>query len=188
MNEVLKDVLDIIAIPITTLGLGLYLPQRWQKRQRDTQIKTELVTQIVELVMRTVMTIYMFKKHPTERNMTENIQESELEQVYKNWRVDTCVIGSKLHAYFPPKIHREWDDFSDMVTEYYENNWKNEGEKCVEESEGNINTLSKTKGDNKDNKCKLQDDKAILFYKKEKIIEKILDSDIRGFSRHKRRH
>lgn len=52
--------------------------------------------------MTTVMTVHVFKTRYMQKNMTNDSQEHELlDQVYKKWRVDTCVIGSKLHAYFP---------------------------------------------------------------------------------------
>ena len=101
MYEMIKDGLDIIAIPITTLVLGLLLPYRWQKRERDTKIKTELVTEITNLFMETAMTVYMYKIRCRHRSEVDTTQKSDLAQIYHQWKVKSCVIGSKLHAYYP---------------------------------------------------------------------------------------
>ena len=57
----LKDLLDVALVPIALAFLVPWVTQRWQNRQRDTQIKAELVAEISRLVMKTVMTVYVFK-------------------------------------------------------------------------------------------------------------------------------
>ena len=184
MNEAVKDVLDIIAIPLTTLVLGLVLPYRWQQRERDTRIKTELVADISELIMRTVMTIYVFKTRCGNKHEIDAEQKQELHESYMRWRVETCVIGSKLHAYFPATrnrgraLHLKWNEFSDLVTEFYEKNRDGDGEVSVEALEKLVNRHKvKMEGGSK-----LTEYKEIVFGIKAEIIQEILASDITGFA------
>lgn len=118
----LKDILDVVMVAIALAVLAPWITRRWQDRQRDSQTKTELVAEISGLVMTTVMTVHLFKTNLKPHSNTDHSQEQELEAIYKKWRVDTCVIGSKLHAYFPnPKkgdlpIHQKWQRFSDRLS------------------------------------------------------------------------
>lgn len=160
------EVLDVLLIPVTLALLVPWITRRWQHKQRESQIKVELVAAISELVMSTVMTVFVFQtKHKTTTGKNDT-QEEELNRVYQKWRVDTCVIGSKLHAYFPDKsqgdsqIHRKWHRFSDQLTEYYE--------RQMDTGAG---------GDPK----QLEAEKNVLFNTKAMIIEEVLRARITGF-------
>jgi hypothetical protein len=187
MNEAIKDILDIIAIPLTTLVLGLVLPYRWQQRERDTKIKTELVAEIVDLFMTTAMTVYMYKTRCRNGSDTDTNQKSELEQVYRQWKVQSCVIGSKLHAYFPKSenrqklIHKQWNHFADLVAEFYWHCWEIEGEIRIDE----LDKLANRKGIYKGRSVEKY--KEALFSIKAEIIQKILASKITGFADRKPR-
>jgi len=162
----LKDVLDIILVPIALALIAPWITRRWQDRQRDSQIKTELVTEITGLVMTTVMTVYLFNMRRAQQSMNNDTQENELDRIYRKWRVDTCVIGSKLHAYFPEKekgdtqIHRRWHCFSDQLTKHCENGMDMNCKKIPDQ---------------------LEKEKEALFEEKAKIIENILAARITGF-------
>lgn len=164
----LKDVLDVVMIPITVAVIAPWITKQWQDRQRGGQIKTELVAEISGLVMTTVMSVLVSNKRDGQQTMANDDQEHELDRVYKNWRVNTCVIGSKLHAYFPNRekgdeqIHKKWDKFSEKLTMYYEESRKN---------------ICKNSLD------KLNEGKEVLFEEKAKIIEEILTSQITGFKK-----
>ena len=160
----LKDVLDVALIPVILSLIAPWITQQWQERQRNSQIKTELVAEISGLVMETVMTVYLFNTRYRQQILNNDSQEHELDRVYKKWRTDTCVIGSKLHAYFPDtdkgdrQIHKKWEKFSNQLTKYYE--------------------------DSRDNKKRVEDlnvEKENLFEEKAKIIAEILASKITGF-------
>lgn len=158
-----KDILSVLMVPVALVLLAQWIAHRWQDRQRDSETKTKLVADISELVMSTVMTLHLFR---TSDKQQSNSNEQEVDQVYKKWRVDTCVIGSKLHAYFPdPKkgneqIHKKWRFFSDSLSEYYENGSEKENKKSIEHWEK---------------------EKEKLFDQKSKIIAEILTSKITGF-------
>lgn len=162
----LKDILDVVMIPVTLSLIAPWITQRWQNRQRDTQIKTQLIAEISGLVMTTIMTVHLLNAGYRQQIMTNDNQESELDRVYKKWRADTCVIGSKLHAYFPDKekgdmqIHEKWKNFSNQLTQYYEDSRAENPKKS---------------GDG------LKKEKENLFEIKATIIEEILASKITGF-------
>lgn len=162
----LKDVLEVFLLPLTLSLIAPWVTYLWQNRQRDLNIKTELVAEIVGLVMTTVMTVFIFNTRNGQAAMTDNNQEHELDQVYKKWRTDSCVIGSKLHAYFSDKekddmqVHKKWEKFSNQLTKYYEDLSDKNSRKSVDD---------------------LNEKKEDLFEGKAKIIEEILASKITGF-------
>jgi hypothetical protein len=153
-------------VPIALALIAPWITRRWQDRQRDSQTKTELVAEISGLVMTTVMTVHLFKTRPKRQSDNSDSQELELERIYKKWRVETCIVGSKMHAYFPdPKkgdkqVHRKWHYFSDRLTRYYEDSRDT---------------------DNKKSSAQSEKDKEDLFKEKARIIEEILASKITGF-------
>jgi RNase H-fold protein (predicted Holliday junction resolvase) len=166
----LKDILDVVMVPIALALLAPWITRRWQDKQRNSQIKTELVAEISSLVMTTVMTAYLFKtraKRQSDSHDSVGSEIQELERIYKKWRVATCVIGSKLHAYFPNteigdmQIHKKWDRFSEQLTKYYEESRVVNSKVSDEQS---------------------KKEKEALFEEKARVIEDILASKITGFS------
>jgi len=63
----LKDVLEVVLIPIALALLVPWITRRWQETQRDSEIKTELIAEISELVMTMVMTVYLFNAGHTNK-------------------------------------------------------------------------------------------------------------------------
>jgi hypothetical protein len=169
----LKDLLDVFLVPIVLAALGLWLPLRWQHKQKELEIKTKLVSEISESVMKTVMTVYLyiiFGKQ-SQQNMGNDSQQEKLDQTYKKWKVDSCIIGSKIHAYFPAEekgkkqIHRKWLAFSDRLSKYYRTTREIQKEK---------------------NECELEEEKEEVLSQKAEIIQEILVSRITGFRRIRR--
>ena len=162
--DTIKDILEVVMIPIALALLALlaeWIARRSENRRRDSETKAELVAEISELVMTTVMPLQLCRSDELQINI-DDCQEKELKRIYKEWSINTCVIGSKLHAYFPkPKnggerIHEKWRDFSKQLSDYYKENMR-EGDKWDE------------------------GEKERLFEEKAKIIAKILTSKITGF-------
>jgi hypothetical protein len=145
---------------------GPWITRRWQEQQRESEIEVAIVGKISGLVMNTVMTIYLFNAGRLSKNNDKYFQDNELELVYKQWRVDTCVIGSKLHAYFPDpekgdaQIHKQWRRFSDHLTHYYESGRATD---CNTDQEHLLRAKDK------------------LFAEKAVLIEDILRSRVTGF-------
>jgi len=118
--------------------------------------------------MTTTMTIYLFNSDSARKQQDDSSQQDELHRIYKKWRIETCVIGSKLHAYFPDPqyecdmaIHQKWKMFSERLTAY-----------C----ESRTDTPYKNAADH------LLRDKEALFEEKARIIEELLHSKIRWIS------
>ncbi len=109
---------------------GIIIPKisrKWQNYQKELDLKTELVTEMSESVMTIVMTFEFFLLQDEEGLNT--INKEELRNKLKEWRIRSCVIGSKLHAYFPShSLHKDWIDFSNDVVEACKNtvekNWQ----------------------------------------------------------------
>lgn len=161
------DFAGVFALPIAVALVAPWIANRWQNKQRDSQTKTQLVADISDLVMTTIMTVILFKDgHLTKGNSSS--PEDELRRVYKEWTVRTCVIGSKLHAYFPDKkkgnyqLHIQWDNFSKRVKKYYE-------DVTAQGSQLSAGQIDAEKED--------------LFERKARIIDETLASKITGFRR-----
>jgi hypothetical protein len=158
--ESLKDVLSVLLIPVFLALLAPWIGRRWHERQRDTQAKTELVAAITDLVMRTVVTRQILRE--TQSPDVEASKSNEFESIDKAWRVGACVVGSKLHAYFPDsdrgdnQLHLKWNRFADEVTNFCEAS----------------DTRSKDEWERQ---------KKALFERKADIIEEILRSRLTGF-------
>jgi len=161
--ESLKDVLSVLLIPVFLALLAPWIGRRWQERQRDTQAKTELVAAISELVMRTVVTTQILRATQSPDVEASQSKSNEFESINKAWRVGACVVGSKLHAYFPDpnkgddQLHLKWRRFADEVTNF-----------CQERSA--------TK-----NNDQWERHKEALFERKADLIEEILRSRLTGF-------
>ena len=88
--------------------------------------------------MTTVMTVILFKDGHLTQNDRNRSPEEELRRVYKEWTMRTCVIGSKLHAYFHDKkkgncqLHIQRDNFSKRVKKYSEDVTAHSGWKALE--------------------------------------------------------
>ena len=166
--ESLKDVLSVLLIPVFLALLAPWIGRRWQERQRDTQTKTELVAAITDLVMRTVVTRQILRE--TQSPGVEGSKSNEFESIDKAWRVGACVIGSKLHAYFPNpnrrhnQLHLKWRRFADEVTNFCQ-----------------------ARGDTSSNDD-WEYDKEALFERKAELIEEILRSRLTGFDTKLRRN
>jgi hypothetical protein len=162
----LKDVLDVTMLPIALALVAPWIAKRWQDRQRESETKTKLVSDISELVMTTVMTVNLFNSGHLRQRDKNGDPEHELDLIYRKWRIETCVIGSKLHAYFSDtdkgdsQLHIKWDCFSSRLSKYYEDARVAGGKHSADQRE---------------------EEKEELFEKKARIIEEILASKITGF-------
>ncbi len=74
----LKDVLEVLLVPIVLAVLVPWITRRWRDRQRDSEIKTELVSEISRLVMTTVMTVFLFSTSHLRKSRNNGSQEHEL--------------------------------------------------------------------------------------------------------------
>lgn len=161
----------LLVLIVGAIFTGIFIPwitRRWQYKQKELELKTKLVSDITKSVMKTAMTIYLFNapKNQLQLSMDSNKQQEELNETYKEWKVDSCIIGTKLHAYFPEEklgdeqIHKKWDRFKDALSKFYEEN-------------SDINKK-------KDARV-LEEEKEKLFDEKAKIIQEILASRIKVF-------
>jgi hypothetical protein len=149
-----KDVLQVVLVPSTLALLASFFARRWQESERELEIKTQLVSEISELVMTTTMTIYLFHLNSARKEQDDSSLEDELHRIYKEWRIENCVLGSKLHAYFPNPIHDQWKLFSGRLTTWYE-----AGMDKVNQS--------------------TEQDRESLYKEKESIIKEILHSRVK---------
>ncbi len=86
-----------------------YLTNKWRLHQKGLEIKIDLVGRISQ----TVMSIMTMIDSPIESEYSEKLVE-ELHKQIRVFRVDSGVIGTELHAYFPStdcpeNIGKKWD-------------------------------------------------------------------------------
>ena len=171
----IKIVRSLIIVVFTGLVSGLLIPlilRHWQNRQKELQLKTEIISDITESMMKTIMTIFLFKtrKNQEIQGMSDKEPQEEVYKIYKDWEVRGCMIGTKLHSYFPELgLRDKWSIFQKKVSKFYLDN-------------KDINDKKDTEKLDKEIKKDLK-----LFDEKHKIIEEIIDSPMPVFRFHLRR-
>jgi hypothetical protein len=120
MTPLSRAVGDFFGHPFVVVVIGAlvtgvvvnYITHRWQERQRERELKTDLVanmTQSVHTLTMTVLAVHQGRK-----------RRQDLEPVYDDWRVRSAVIGAKLEAYFAGTgLRDEWSHFSKAVNLFY---------------------------------------------------------------------
>jgi hypothetical protein len=126
--------IDFLAHPLTILCVGavvtgLLVPaitRRWQDRQKELELKTELVAELSEAIMSIVLAVQFVRlardQTPAELLTREVLTERQrqFDEAYRVWEVRSAVIGTKLEAYFAgTQIPQNWSDFTDAVTAFY---------------------------------------------------------------------
>ncbi len=156
-----KDIIEVAVIPILVLFLTLFLPRRWQVRQKELEIKSDLVAEISKLVMGSITIIDLL-----DSSGRVEMQEQEMDKTFTNFKVESCVLKSKIHAYYPNEtkaenqMHEKWERFSQSIEEYYEM------KKIIIKEKSGIDIDKK-----RDN----------ILIEKSKIVREILRSKITGF-------
>ena len=115
MVELLKH--PLIVLLVGALISGLLIPaftRRWQSHQKALEIKTELVSDLSKSILGMVMATQF--AHLRAESQTQ----ADFDKAYRDWEIESAVIGTKLQAYFPDTtIPTEWTEFSALVTEFY---------------------------------------------------------------------
>jgi hypothetical protein len=115
MVELLKH--PLIVLLVGALISGLLIPaftRRWQNYQKALEIKTQLVSDLSKSIMGIVMATQF--AHIGAKSQ----KQADFDQAYRDWEIESAVIGTKLQAYFPDTtIPTEWTAFSELVTDFY---------------------------------------------------------------------
>ena len=115
MAELLKH--PLIILFAGALISGLLIPaitRQWQNHQKALEIKTQLVSEL----SKTIMEIIIATQFAHLRAVSQ--QQADFDKAYREWEIQSSVIGTKLQAYFPDTtIPEEWTDFSEIVTYFY---------------------------------------------------------------------
>lgn len=115
MVELLQHPLTVLLVG--ALLSGLLIPaftQRWQNHQKALEIKTQLVSDLSKSIMGMVMATQF--AHIGAKSQ----KQADFDQAYRDWEIESAVIGTKLQAYFPDTtIPSEWTAFSALVTDFY---------------------------------------------------------------------
>jgi hypothetical protein len=125
---------DALAHPLTILVFGALLTgllvpaitRRWQDRQKELELKTELVSALSEVITSIVLAVQFVRlgraRTPTEL-MTADVladRQRAFDEAYRTWEVQSAVLGTKLQAYFSAtRIPKGWTTFSEVVTDFY---------------------------------------------------------------------
>lgn len=115
MVELLKHPLTVLLVG--ALISGLLIPawtRRWQSHQKALEIKTQLVGDLSKSIMGMVMAIQFAHLR------AGSLEPAAFDKAYRDWEIESAVIGTKLQAYFPDtRIPAEWTAFAALVTEFY---------------------------------------------------------------------
>jgi hypothetical protein len=148
--------------------------QVWQDYQKELEIKTDLVGKISEDVTRIIMST-QFVLLTNNRDQIKTVEQhrellNELNEEYKQWEINSAVIGSQLQAYFPhTDLANEWGSlnvysgsFSENVTDFYR--------------------LTALVAPNSTRDIDFFDDRQNLLQQKDDLIQRILSSEMTSFS------
>lgn len=115
MVELLKHPLTVLLVGALVSGLLIpALTRRRQSHQKALEIKTELVSDLSKSILGMVMATQF--AHLGAKSQTQ----ADFDQAYRDWEIESAVIGTKLQAYFPDTtIPTEWTEFSALVTAFY---------------------------------------------------------------------
>jgi tetratricopeptide (TPR) repeat protein len=120
-----------IVLLVATAVLSNYLIPRitrgWQDHQNEIQLKAAFVSDISQSVLGLVMSVqfatnYTLRTSALSASEPEALREvqSSLDESYRNWEIQSAVIGSKIRAYFPNTSNgSKWDAFAKIVSEVY---------------------------------------------------------------------
>jgi hypothetical protein len=115
MIELLRHPLTVLLVG--ALMSGLLIPaftRRWQNHQKALEIKTQLVSELSKSIMGIIMAVQF------ARVGAKSQKQADFDQAYRDWEIESAVIGTKLQAYFPETtIPDEWTGFSALVTDLY---------------------------------------------------------------------
>jgi hypothetical protein len=167
-NKVLPHPFLILMIGAILSGFLIpYYTKRWQNRQKEIEIKSNLVAQISKSVIQiTMSTQFVILKNNYGMITTDEDKKKlmdELNNEYKQWEISSAIIGSQLQAYFP-HIASSWGSlkvgshsFSERVSEFYklsnsigirgkgkEINFSKERQSLIKEMEKIINNVVKS--------------------------------------------
>lgn len=102
---------------LTALVSGLVIPwitRRWNNHQKALEIKTELVSDLSKSIMEMIMAVQYARI-----NAPSQTQE-DFDRAYRDWEVQSAVIGTRLEAYFSHNhIPADWTRFSNNITDFY---------------------------------------------------------------------
>lgn len=113
---------DPLQHPITLLLLGAvisgllipWITRRWNNHQKALEIKTELVSDLSKSIMEMILAVQY------ARLQAKSQTQQDFDREYRNWEIQSAVIGTRLEAYFSKSgIPDDWTTFSNAVTDFY---------------------------------------------------------------------
>jgi hypothetical protein len=88
--------------------------RQWQDHQQELELKATVAGEIAEKVTRFLMTVQFVHQGAA------SVGQKELDAAYRQWEIDSGVIGSKLQSYFPDTdLTASWNQYAQAVTGFY---------------------------------------------------------------------
>ena len=112
----------MLAHPLTLLIVGallssLLIPswtKQWQDRQSELQVKIDLIDQLNNSVTEMVMSVQFAILG------AEGQSQADYDRAYRQWEIDSRLIGSQLQAYYSNEpLAKDWDQLSKGITDLY---------------------------------------------------------------------
>jgi hypothetical protein len=134
------DMADFLGHPMLLLLVGAafstLLPRHWQRKQKQSSIRTNLVADMSECVMEFVTDLRNYYKlgrggesrgtadSPEPQADHQILSKGDLKKSYREFDVRNCVIHTKLEIYYPEHakgvdIPTEWKNFADSLIVFY---------------------------------------------------------------------
>lgn len=125
----IEKVLVSLVFPFILLFVGAWLSnwvipkitQKWQNHQKALEIKTDIIQELIQLLM--TILVNGDDYHKAKGEDKENLKKLNMKKE-KKWLIRKCVIGSKLHAYFPDNKYGKkelHEYFSDVLASNFIN-------------------------------------------------------------------
>jgi len=112
----------LLAHPLTLLIVGallssLLIPswtKQWQDRQSELQVKIDLIDQLNNSTTEMVMSVQFAILD------AEGQSQADYDLAYRQWEIDSRLIGSQLQAYYPNEpLAKDWNQLSKEITDFY---------------------------------------------------------------------
>jgi RNase H-fold protein (predicted Holliday junction resolvase) len=165
----------LIILFVGALISGLLIPaitRGWQNHQKALEIKTQLVSELSKAIMEMIMAIQF--AHLGSKSQ----KQAEFDKAYREWEIQSAVIGTKLQAYFPETtLPEEWTRFSEIVTQFYalEGIGQDERPKFASAIAGELGALSHSERQDKLDWGVLRNG---ILKRKSELIQKVLREKI----------
>lgn len=109
----MEKLLESVFYPLILIVVGAFISnrlipkitQKWQNYQKALELKTGIITELIQCLMEILGNGDLLHEEADPKNKDEILKNSKEKKL--DWVIRRCVIGSKLHAYFPEEKYHD---------------------------------------------------------------------------------